>query len=685
MDSPRKVPDFYPREIAARFEYRGVLGAGAMGQVFLAWDVVQGQEVAIKVMAEKLDFRAERRFLREAEVLEKLDHPNVLRIYSHGYGERGPYIVMERLRGLPLGAEPLLDPLGVMVEVSAGLAAVHEAGLLHRDVKPDNIVLAEGDRPVLIDFGLAYDPDDDSVTRTGEVMGTLAYMAPERIRRAPASVASDWYAWALTLYRLIEGHVPYSFQDLLDAAAGKPLAPLRFESIPDDGPVADTIRRVADPDPDARPAERGLILGLLGMQAPALRIRPAAAPAPVDEEDTYAARSPPEARPLAPRQVRALAPPSPPVGPPASAPAGVPRSTLLGAVVLAFAGGIGLGFGLGYGLFSGAEPARLEALSPTPARERVPLPVAPLEAEPPPAGVTREPSVRAAPGGRPGKEVVAAAESPAAAPSAPPPSSEVPTPPAPGGADPESASEPEPGEPAAARVAAAPEDDPAVALAHGLRLLLGDGREADPAAGCAWILDAAMGEAPGAVAGLAGCLTRGVLEPARVGDAIETLRAAALGGDVDARWALVQAWLDGRELPEDPPEVLRWMEHAANHHGVEVEYRLGMELLNGRFGEGREAEAARWFERAAQAGDPDAANNLGVLHDKGRGVSKDAGAAARWYERAIAAGHAGALYNLGALVEAGRAPGYPEASARDYYRRAAAAGVEAARQKLGEE
>jgi serine/threonine-protein kinase len=211
------------------------LGAGAMGEVILAKHAVSGETVALKLITDRYaaDAAFVQRFNREIAVLTRLDHPNIARAIAYGVDQGTPYLAMEFIAGPNLGdvlaergALFETDVLRIAIQVARGLAYAHtEAGLIHRDIKPANILIAQhgdgdrearlmadGDLPKIIDFGLAksIDAEDERLTLTGIVMGTPSYMSPEQIRCDPQlDFHTDIYALGATMFHLLTGRPPY--------------------------------------------------------------------------------------------------------------------------------------------------------------------------------------------------------------------------------------------------------------------------------------------------------------------------------------------------------------------------------------------------------------------------------------------------------------------------------------------
>ncbi|HXV52201.1 MAG TPA: serine/threonine-protein kinase [Solirubrobacterales bacterium] len=220
------------RRLGARYRLERRIGHGGMAVVWEATDERLGRRVAVKVLSET--FTADRdylgRFAREARVAAGLQHPNLVDVYDYDAGER-PYLVMECVEGgdlaglLERGEAPSVEQLAE--ELLAALRHIHDAGVLHRDIKPQNVLVDGYGHARLTDFGIAMPADADSFTRTGELIGTKSYIAPEVMRGAPASERSDLFALGVVLAG--------AARDGADASAWS------------------LIDRLRDPDPQARP------------------------------------------------------------------------------------------------------------------------------------------------------------------------------------------------------------------------------------------------------------------------------------------------------------------------------------------------------------------------------------------------------------------------------------------------
>ncbi|RME77114.1 MAG: FHA domain-containing protein, partial [Planctomycetota bacterium] len=251
------------------YEVVGVIGRGSYGTVYRGRRRSDGLPVAIKVLPQDEaggSQEAVARFLREIEALGQLDHPNLVRVYGAGEGERFVYLIMELCEGGSLkqvlaehGKLPVEQALEIAIQLADGLEHAHARGFAHRDVKPENVLIAGDGTVRLCDFGLVKaigSRADQGLTRPGEGFGSVAYMAPEQVREAHrADDRADVYALGSTLYHMLTGRKPLSgrvTRDLLRKLLHEMPTPVR-ELNPDvPAPVAAIVERCLQKDPEAR-------------------------------------------------------------------------------------------------------------------------------------------------------------------------------------------------------------------------------------------------------------------------------------------------------------------------------------------------------------------------------------------------------------------------------------------------
>jgi serine/threonine-protein kinase len=266
--------------IAGRYRVVRPLGLGSIAEVYAAHDAKRDREVALKIIRRHVarDPEMLSRLDREAKVQQMIRHRNVAKLYGGGLTERNePYLVVELLHGRSLrdlvlseGPLPCERAAGYAWQALQGLAATLEVGVLHRDLKPANLMLepADGDieRVVLIDFGFAALEGGTRLTAQGHVVGSLAYLAPERLMGDPGDERSELYALGVILYEVTTGRRPFVADSDID------LINLHLEAEP-------TPPRVAAPTRDIAPAIENIILSALGKEP---SDRPASARAMAD-------------------------------------------------------------------------------------------------------------------------------------------------------------------------------------------------------------------------------------------------------------------------------------------------------------------------------------------------------------------------------------------------------------------
>ena len=246
-----------------RYQLIELLGRGGMGEVWRAHDTEIDRVVAIKMLlphyAKDPDF--EKRFLREARAAGRLDDPHIVPIYDVGEIDGRLYVTMRLINGTDL--QTLLDtgPLEparavhIVEQIASALQCAHQAGLVHRDVKPSNILLADNDFAYLIDFGIARGATDTALTSANTTIGTWAYMAPERFSTGESQPASDVYALACVLYQCLTGHPPYPGDTLEQVAVGHMVAPPPHPS-DDSDTIPTAMDHVIDTGLAKQPADR---------------------------------------------------------------------------------------------------------------------------------------------------------------------------------------------------------------------------------------------------------------------------------------------------------------------------------------------------------------------------------------------------------------------------------------------
>ena len=252
------------RLIAGRYRLLAKLGHGGMGTVWRAKDETVDREVAVKEprvpdhLPERERVNAFERMRREARAAARLDHPAVVNVHDVAVVDGQPWIVMELVRGRSLGDALQEGTLGareaarIGLEVLAALEAAHAAGILHRDVKPDNVLLGRHDRVVLTDFGIAQIEGETNLTDTGGFVGSPEYIAPERVLGQRPGPASDLWSLGVVLYAATEGvspfrrsNTPATLQSVLNSMPAPPASA--------QGPLAEAINGLLDKDPARRP------------------------------------------------------------------------------------------------------------------------------------------------------------------------------------------------------------------------------------------------------------------------------------------------------------------------------------------------------------------------------------------------------------------------------------------------
>lgn len=207
-----------PREFAGRYTVRTPIGEGAFSVTYRAVDTSLQRDVAIKVLREQYAVHEgfDSRFEREARSAARISHPNVISVYDYGRQGHLPYIVMQYVDGPNLkeyvreeGPLTVEEAINFARQILDGLAAIHDEGIIHRDVKPQNVLIDTGLQAKITDFGVAFVTVDPGLTETGMAVGTAAYMAPEQASGEPVGPQADLYAVGVILYELLTGRLPF--------------------------------------------------------------------------------------------------------------------------------------------------------------------------------------------------------------------------------------------------------------------------------------------------------------------------------------------------------------------------------------------------------------------------------------------------------------------------------------------
>ncbi|MDX6743168.1 protein kinase domain-containing protein [Actinocorallia sp. A-T 12471] len=263
------------RVLDERYRIESKVAKGGMATVYVGRDTKLDRVVAVKVMHAHLaqDEQFVRRFMGEAKAAAALSHPNVVAVYDQGTDGAHTYLTMEYLPGRTLrdllderGRLPVRDALGIMAPILSALGAAHRGGLIHRDVKPENVLLTRDGQVKVADFGLARAETDSKQTKTGMIIGTVAYMAPEQVIDGRADARSDVYAAGILLFELLTGRQPHQGDTPLAVAyahVNDPI-PLPSQLVPDIPPRIDAlVMSVTSKDPAGRPMDAGHFYALL--------------------------------------------------------------------------------------------------------------------------------------------------------------------------------------------------------------------------------------------------------------------------------------------------------------------------------------------------------------------------------------------------------------------------------------
>jgi serine/threonine-protein kinase len=634
------------KKAIGQYEIGDLLGAGGIGQVHAAFDTVLQREVAMKSLRPEVlsDANFVDRFRAEATSLARLNHPNITTIYSLIPDGDNLYMVMERVRGhtlddilrerkAPIAAR---ESLAIIAQAADGLAYAHSMGVIHRDIKPSNLMIAENGLLKIMDFGIARVRGSQRLTRSGSIVGTLAYMSPEQLRGEEGDETCDLYSLAIVLYEMLSGAPPFSATseyDLMQAQINQrpdrliPRVPGLDPRV--EGALLKALsKKPAQRFPSTRAFSDALGASALRMDVPKIL-----------HNDTRLLETPAfpievaAAKPSLPARLMAL--PSKFL-PGWSGLSSDVRAAAMGAGAALVVGLVALGF-----FFSRSSPP-----APTVAAIKAPAsaPHAPVVAT-----ALTSPAVQPPANAAPGNSVGASA-----------PTGSV-----------------------SDLTIAADRGDPAAQNALGVKYAGGeDGLPRDDTKAVELYRKAAVQGFAKAETNLGDMyfFGRGGLEK-NSDAALSWYLKAAQQDFPDAQYRLGYMYEKGVGTDKDIPRAVKLYRSAASEGYPDAENLLGILFATGSDGVPQDdAEAVVWYRKAADQGFAKAQKNLGDMYFFGRGVDKDYEQAIAWYTKAAAQQFADAQFRLGFMNEKGFGTPQSDQAAADLYQKAARNGsVEAQR------
>jgi eukaryotic-like serine/threonine-protein kinase len=626
-------------QTVGQYEIRDLLGEGGIGQVHAAFDTVLQREVAMKSLRPEMlsDTNFADRFRAEATSLARLNHPNITTLYSLIPDGKNLYMVMELVRGHTLDDilakrnAPLdvRESLAIIAQAADGLAYAHSMGVIHRDIKPSNLMVAENGVLKIMDFGIARVRGSQRLTRSGSIVGTLAYMAPEQLRGEEGDEACDLYSLAIVLYEMLTGTPPFSANseyDLMQAQINQ--KPDRLISrVPGlDSKVEAAIMKALSKKPAQRFASTRAFSDALG--ASSLRMD---APK-ILHNDTRLIETP--ANPIQ-------------IGPPRrSAFDRLPNIPGLAPELRAAVYGGGAAAVVAFAVFAALY---LHSPSPPPALIAVNPPGGMPTASVPPSVNPQQVKVPPAPAPNPGNPAEAAALA----------------------------------GPLAATVAAANRGDPTAQNQLGVKYAQGeDGLPRDDVKAVEWYRKAANQGLPKAQTNLGDMyfFGRGGLSQSYL-DALSWYLKAAQQDWPDAQYRLGFMYEKGIGTGKDVAKAVQLYRGAAEHGYAEAQNLMGILYSTGTNGVTEDDKLALdWFQKAADQGFAKAQKNLGDMYFFGHGIDKDYAQALTWYGKAADQQFADAQARLGYMYEKGLGVDQNNQTAIDQYTKAVRNGsVEAQR------
>ncbi|MGI4787836.1 MAG: protein kinase domain-containing protein [Janthinobacterium lividum] len=309
-------PDDVTVRRIGHYDLQREIGRGGMSVVYEAKDARTGQEIALKLLTLPPTLTAKEsdslvaRFKREARTAARLSHPNVVRIYEIGVEQRQHFLAMEYLPGKTLRVrmnEGKLTPpeaMAILTQVAGALDAVHKSGIIHRDVKPTNVMLLPDGTAKLLDFGIARSSDETTITNVGVLVGSPSYMAPEQISGEPGTAATDLWALGVLSYEMLSGHLPFTgqtiggvmYQIMHQSTVAAPDLPPALQSV---------LQRALDKRPAQRyPTASAFIQALKSALPEQVQVPPKQVPALPSQESVPPAEAPvPKAAAPSPRSI----------------------------------------------------------------------------------------------------------------------------------------------------------------------------------------------------------------------------------------------------------------------------------------------------------------------------------------------------------------------------------------------
>jgi eukaryotic-like serine/threonine-protein kinase len=629
-----------------QYEIGELLGEGGIGQVHAAFDTVLQREVAVKSLRPEVlsDTNFVDRFRAEATSLARLNHPNITTIYSLIPDDKNLYMVMERVRGHTLDdilkerKAPIAvrESLAIIAQAADGLAYAHSMGVIHRDIKPSNLMVAENGLLKIMDFGIARVRGSQRLTRSGSIVGTLAYMSPEQLRGEEGDETCDLYSLAIVLYEMLSGSPPFSATseyELMQAQINQRPERLMPRVPGLDARVEGALLKALSKKPAQRfPSTRAFsdALGASALRMDAPKIL---------HNDTRLLEVPAFPIQVAPVQRslwdRLMALPS----------ALLPWWEALSSDVRAAAMGAGAALVVGlvvvsFFVFRSSPPPIVAAAKPAVAVAHAPVVATALTS----------PSSRSTAGAAaPGTSTIASAPLVSL--------SDI--------------------------TAAANRGDPAAQNALGVKYAGGeDGLSRDDTKAVEWYQKAAQQGFAKAQTNLGDMYLygRGGLDKSP-DEALSWYLKAAQQDFPDAQYRLGYMYEKGVGADKDIPRAVKLYRSAASEGYPDAENLLGILLATGTDGVPQDDdEAVVWYRKAADQGFAKAQKNLGDMYFFGRGVDKDYQQAITWYTKAADQQFADAQFRLGFMNEKGLGIQQSDQNAVDLYQKAAHNGsVEAQR------